>query len=243
MPRARFRLSLLAIVLLSLALRAWDLNDPWEYGVKRDGKELHQVNGGFYAVIAQNYLKFGLRSTALAPVLRGGAQQPDEYLYYLHHPPLVGLLIAASFAVFGVSHLVARIPFILLSIAALLGAAHLARRLAGDRVALAAALLMAVLPAGAFYGSLVDPQGSLVMGFSVLAACAHLRFLERGSKAALALAWVLGVLAALTDWPGYFTLGALGVHALIFGRHRLVTLGAFATGVALFGLHLLQTKL
>jgi Dolichyl-phosphate-mannose-protein mannosyltransferase len=226
---------MLAIGVLALVLRGWDLDHSFEFG--------HQVNGAFYGVIAHNYLKFGLRSTALAPVQRGGEQRPEEYFFYLRHPPLVGLLLAGLFWLFGVSHVVARIPFILASLAALFGSAHLARRLAGPRAALWTALIMAVLPAGAFYGSLVDVQGSLIMGFSVLAACAELRYVEQGQKRDLALAWLLGVLAALTDWPGYFLLGLLGVHAFVFGRHRLVTLGAFATGVALFALHLLQTKL
>jgi hypothetical protein len=231
-----YRHALLAIAISAFLLRSWDLFHPFEFG--------HQgVNGASYGVIAQNYLKFGYGATALAPVHRGGDQEPSEFLYYLRHPPLVGLLLSVLFAAFGVSHVVARLPFIVLSVLGLLGTAHLTRKLTCERTALLAALVMAMLPAGAFYGSLVDVQGSLVMGFSVLATCAYLNHMESGKRKWLFLCLGLCVLAALTDWPGYLTLGLIGLHALLFGRRVLLSATAFGLGVLLFLLHLLQTVL
>ncbi|MFO0980772.1 MAG: glycosyltransferase family 39 protein [Planctomycetota bacterium] len=233
-PRV-FRAALALILVAAALLRCWDLDDSFEFG--------HQVNGALYCTIAQNYLKFGFAALHLAPVLRGGDQRPEEHVYYLRHPPLCGLLIAVLFKIFHVSHVVARVPFILMSLVALLGVAQLARRLRGERAALIAALFMAVLPGGAFYGSFVDVQGSLVMGFSVLAVIAYLGYHERGDRRALLLSAFLCVLCGLTDWPGYFTLGLLGVHALVYRRRAALGVAAVVIGVVLFALHLLQTRL
>jgi len=55
-------------------------------------------NNATYSIQAKNYLKIGLGRTKLAPANK---IEDGKFQYYLHHPPLLQLLTALSFKVFG----------------------------------------------------------------------------------------------------------------------------------------------
>lgn len=55
-------------------------------------------NNSTYSIQAKNYLKLGLWQTNLAPVNK---VENGRFQYYLHHPPLLQLLTAFSFKIFG----------------------------------------------------------------------------------------------------------------------------------------------
>ncbi|MEW6744975.1 MAG: glycosyltransferase [Planctomycetota bacterium] len=265
---------LLLLATFGLYLRCWDLDKPFAFGARGSTEWLGFDNGAFYGVGALHQLRFGYLETKLACLLRtaapgritvagatargsddgGTGELPSKGVqpfFYVRHPPLLTLALSVMFALLGATHVVARLLPIAFSIVALLGVARIARRLWGLAAGLAAAVVMACLPAGAFYGSLVDPQGSLVMGFTVLAADAYLSLLQSPKKRFLALSLLWTALACLTDWPGYFVAGLIGLHQLVIAlrpreseerRGALSTLAAFGLLVTvLFALHLWQT--
>lgn len=55
-------------------------------------------NNSTYSIQAKNYIKIGLERTRLAPVNK---IEGEKFQYYLHHPPLLQLLTALSFKMFG----------------------------------------------------------------------------------------------------------------------------------------------
>lgn len=55
-------------------------------------------NNATYSLQAKNYLQFGLWRTKLAPV---NEVKDGKFQYYLHHPPLLQLLTALSYKIFG----------------------------------------------------------------------------------------------------------------------------------------------
>ena len=50
---------------------------------------------GFHANIARNYLDSALAGTRGAMVLNNHPDSPEEFKYYINHPPLAGWLLAA----------------------------------------------------------------------------------------------------------------------------------------------------
>lgn len=71
-------------------------------------------NGANYSLVARNHVRYGLARTKGLMVFtsRPDAEQLD---YYLHHPPLLGLLVASQFYLWGESEFVARLLPILFS--------------------------------------------------------------------------------------------------------------------------------
>lgn len=228
MPRSE-RLALAALLLVGLALRLGDFAEPW---TTRGWQQMDAFN----ALQARNWIEHGFRALSFAPALDAVPPSDGRWQFYMHHPPGAPLLVALSFATFGVSEWAARLPAVALSLLELLATWGLARRMFGARTALATAMLAACLPVTAFYGSLVDGIGPMLMGFHVLSCWLYLRWLDGPSPARLA-----GLLAALlatevVNWQGSELAGLLALHALGCGRRR----GALALLAAAFAVPLAQ---
>src|SRR5438128_10189 len=53
----------------------------------------------YYGILARNYIRRPISQTLLVPVQNLGRTNPPKF--YSHHPPLVPILIAATYAGFG----------------------------------------------------------------------------------------------------------------------------------------------
>ncbi len=228
--RRRFRVLLLVVLAVAVFLRLTDFTDPWsEKGWHALGAQLS--NG------ARNLVEHGYLELRLAPTL-DGAPPPDgaPWRFYTNHPPLLVLALAASFEIFGVVEWAARLVAVLASLGALLGTVFLARRLFGDPVALVTAALMATLPVTAFYGTLVDGLGPLLIALIVLGCCCWWRALEAPTRGRLAqLAGAL-FLAGLANWQGVEAAALIAVVSWCGGQRRI----ALAAGAAALSVPLLH---
>ena len=142
------------------------------------------------------------------------------------YPPLYPIVLAAAFLVTPVSKalLAAKAVNVLLGLAAILGAAALARRLWGDAAGLVAAAIFAFLPRYLLMPCLIASENlfaPLILLFVFVAI--------EGSRSAKAGAWRLAAagglavaLAALTRTVAYY-LGALWLPAALAARKKLRT--------------------
>jgi len=131
---------------------------------------------------------------------------PDETYYwewsrhlaggYFDHPPAVAILIRLGTALFGVTPLGVRIGSVCAGWAASVMLVLLARRLAGDRAALIAAIAVCCMPLAAAGLVLATPDAPLLFGFTLtLLALDHAIEAEPGSR--LATQWWLAAGLAL----------------------------------------------
>ena len=142
---------------------------------------------------------------------------------YLDHPPLVAWLIAGPLWLFGHHELAVRLPALLLQAGTTLLAASLARRLAGQRAALALALMLQAAPVFSVGAFLVTPDAPLAFGWA-----GSLWAVERASSRSprwwLAAGLFLGLAALAKLHAGLLGIALLAAAlATVEGRRALRT--------------------
>jgi 4-amino-4-deoxy-L-arabinose transferase-like glycosyltransferase len=184
--------------------------------------------GGFFGIIARNYLRYGHVATGLVPVVTAEGP-PSPPIFYSHHPPLVPLLVSASFALFGTHEWAARLVPLLGALASLALLVHLAARFYGWRVAILTLAVATTLPLDAHLATHVDVQGSVLLAgvLGTVACLAHRRF---------GAALVCFTLAAATDWPALYlpVLLALAPWPFEYPRPRRLVAGLCVYAAVLF---------
>jgi 4-amino-4-deoxy-L-arabinose transferase-like glycosyltransferase len=146
-------------------------------------------------------------------VVSTGETPTEERLYYLTHPPLIGLAVSVSFRLFGEHEWAARLVPFLFGLGSLLLIVRIGSRLWSREVGLLAGAIFAFVPMEVVYSSHVDPQGTPVTFFSLALLLAYLE--RRPALAAAAL-----ILGSGFDWPVHYMAGLIAFHALVFSRER-----------------------
>ena len=194
------------IICWAFLLRLPILTEPW------DDDRLGGWSGPFYGIAARNYLRYGYLATRMAPVLNTGPASPDQFAFYTHHPPLVPLMVSLSFRIFGEHEWSARLVPLLFSIAGLVLLALIAHRIVSPRISLLATWMMASFPMAALFGTLVDVQGPILLGFALAVVYAYLRWSEAHQARWVGVMGGGFLLGALTDWPIFYLIPLLWVH-------------------------------
>ncbi len=219
--------ALVLVVLIGLlSIRA---ADPWRY--------LHDDNGRRYSSYARTHLVRGLAETSGLDFFydaRDGRMVP-----YGHHPPGLGLLLAAWFRVAGTdSPAAARTLAALFHLATAAIVLVLLRSLYPGAPSLVAALVFAVVPMSSFFGKLVNFE-PFVLPLMVGAIVGYWRWAERGGDGFPTTTFVLVAAGTFIDWPILLALLVIAGDALRRwrgheGRRFLtVALAALALGAVL----------
>ena len=185
---------------LALALSA-DIKRPWVNGV--------DYNGAVWSQAAHNILRAGLAETAGASTgFYFGPLPIPEWGYYLHHPPLLHLMIASLFALLGEHEWVARLVPIGCSLASVLFLWLLVRSAVGVRAATLSAAIFASLPMELRYGQMVNFEPCVLM--LILGALLCLRYRQVSGRASWQWAALGFILVGLwVDWAMYLFVVAL----------------------------------
>ena len=198
-------------VAVHLLLASSDLTQVWL-------PDLEGWNGALFSLAGQNDLRHGLIATRLGSALDAGQQPGPPHDYYVNHPPLVGLIVGASFAVLGIHEWAARLPFLLLSAASVVLVFLLAARALGAGPGLVAAAVYAVLPMSAKFGDMPCHE-PVVTAFLLLAVWQLLGFLANPCRPHAWGCLLALTVAQLTDWPGYYAAAGVAL-ALVLTRPR-----------------------
>ncbi len=220
-PSRRFAASVLALFAVATALRCIGLTAPW-------GADNLGTAGAFFSIAARNHLAYGYGATGLIPVVTPDGP-PSPMMFYANHPPLVPLLVSASFAVFGEHEWAARLVPLAASLVSLALLTQLASRCYGPRVALVTLAVATFLPLDAHLATHVDVQGSVLLAV-VLATVVALA----AERYWLAVAGL--TVGALIDWPALYLPVLLAVAPWPFAqrRPRRFVLGLVAYAAVLF---------
>jgi len=215
--RRRQLLFLLGLILgLAALARAYEFDRPWALG------DHNGWGGAFYSNIARNYLRYGYAATRLAPVVTTGEVPVERHVYYLTHPPFIGLSVSLTFRVLGESEWAARLVPLAFSVGSVALVYLLGAGLWSSALGLLGAGFAALVPMGIVYGAHVDPQGPPLTFFALAMAEAYRRGSWTGALAAL-------LLGSGFDWPVHYMSGLLAAHALLTGGSRRALLLPFAS--------------
>ncbi|OGD61727.1 hypothetical protein A3I57_00975 [Candidatus Beckwithbacteria bacterium RIFCSPLOWO2_02_FULL_47_23] len=190
----------------------------------------HDWNGVFYSNIARNYLHLGLLKTGLGQVTDFGViTQPQGF--YTHYPPLLTLIMAGWFKIFGVGDWQARLLPLLFTLGSLLVLVQLFNYLKFSRWATLAGLAVGLTPMWRYF-SLMPSQEALIIFFSLTSVLFFLQGKRR-------LFYLSVILNGLSGWAGYF----LYPWLWLLNKRRSWLLKAGIILVIIFLLHLLHTYL
>ena len=186
--------------------------------------------GAFYSNIARNYLRVDERESGFAPIVNRGDSRPEKRVYYLTHPPLLGLSLSTAFQILGEHEWVARLVPLAFSLGAIFLVYCVAAEVRDRETGLLAALLASAFPMDVFYGAHVDVQGPPVTFFSLLLLLAYLR--DR-----IWLLYMSLILGAGFDWPVHYMAGLVAAHALVtsgFARKWVLALPVVSVVISVF---------
>lgn len=191
-PSVPTLLALAAILCVFALFLTDDMDRPWVDHI--------DFNGAVWSQAAHNILRAGLIETQGASSAFYFGPLPIPHTgYYLHHPPLLHLGVAAMFAVFGEHEWAARsIP-----IACSLGSAVLLWLLVssclGTRVATFCTGMFAALPMMLLYGTMVNFEPVILC--LILGCLLALRYWEQTERPVWKAAFFLSLLVGMwVDW-------------------------------------------
>ena len=212
LPAARANILFALLFLASAALLGLQIDEA--FVGRHEG-----WNAAVYGVAARAHLEYGLGVSRLGVIVNGDSVPPAGFIWYTNHPPLLPLVLAASFAVFGEREWAARLVPILFTLASLLLVWRIGVRLRGPAYGLLAAAIFALVPMNAFYGRMVNHE-ALVLAFVLAALHAYLRWRDREEARWFVLSLAALALAMASGWPGYYMAGFLAAFHLIAERGR-----------------------
>jgi hypothetical protein len=174
--------------------------------------------GSFYGILARNYLRLEWSEHVGVPVMSPGVAEDQPPAFYHHHPPLVPLLIAGSYGLFGEGEWQTRLWPSLFNVGCIV-LIHLLMRGVGRPVAAGvAAMLFAVAPISIYYGGHPDVINSQLVFFVLLSVAAYLRFQAAPGGRWLVLLLAAFIPAAATDWPAFLLVPVFCAHYAVSRR-------------------------
>lgn len=222
-----------AVLLLAAALLTIGIGEDWRLR--------HEDNGALHTSLALSHMTLGLSKTRAHNFLYDPAT--GRTAFYGHHPPGPGLFLAGAFEVTGTTRpWVARGTAIAFQLGSLALFLALAGRLLPPRETLAAGVVFALLPMGAFYGRMPNYEPFAL--FAVLLQLLGWLDVRLGRRRSGLLLLASGVvLGGLVDWGPFFFAGAIALleardllRKRIASPAALVVAGGSALAVGLFDL-------
>ena len=236
LSRAWMLFSLLTLVWLGVILTQ-NIERPWV--------NFLDYNGAVWSQAAHNILRAGIVPTEGASTgFYFGPLPIPPAGYYLHHPPLLHLILTGGFALFGEHEWVARLLPISCSIISGIFLWLLVRSCAGTRAAALSLGIFACLPMELRYGRMVNFEPLLLM--LILGALVSLRQWQVSRKTSwkiLATGFLL--LGMWVDWAMYLFVIVLCVYWLVCPRLKMkrMAFALFASVLVCAGLYLLRIQM
>jgi hypothetical protein len=201
------------VLIYATSFRLVTLNRPFQYDSEATG-------GAFYGVMARNYLRFPIRETHGMPVVTVGRIAGVQPVFYADHPPLVPLLIAPVYRVFGVGEWQTRLPASIATILAIAMVYLLVKRSGTERAGLLAATCFAATPMVLYFGGQPEVLGMPLVLFGLGTVFAYLEFNREPGCLTFMLLLGAFTLAALSDWPAFILAAVLAAHLVITQPRR-----------------------
>ena len=143
------RRALAAILLVAALVRVLGVTGPW-------GEDFRGWGGAFYSMQARTFIEHGYLPTNFIGVRDPGPPPYTKHSMYFKHPPMLAVLLSLVYRITGIHEWAGRLIPIVFSLGCLVLLYDFARRGFGERVALGATAIAAVIPMAGYYGAHVD---------------------------------------------------------------------------------------
>jgi hypothetical protein len=211
-------------ILVFLGLQASRIQNPW----------ILEFDSAFQEMIAMHHLESGIRSNHFLPVL---AELDGRKFYHTAHPPLLHIIYALLYKIFGVKEWVTRGFSLLL----LLASISLMTKMLAPQTRPFFWLFALFNPLSFRLGMTTNYE--LLSIFSICLFVASLEdWLEKKKKTALLAAVLALPLILLSDWPAYLALPALLLTNRRERKIRKLMLGLFLVQAVFFALYVLYAR-
>ncbi|HVT00824.1 MAG TPA: glycosyltransferase [Patescibacteria group bacterium] len=187
-----------------------------------------------YSLIAHNYNQFGLIQTKLAPLVTVSKEFPIHPEYFIHHPPLLSIIIALFFKLLGEDFWVGRLIPVVFTILSVGIIYLLEKELSNKKQALYAMSAAILIPATTIFGKLIG-QEPLVLFFVLMSLLLSIKYLKTRKNIYFVFAAIAIMFGVLSDWPAlifaallfplYFKHGKIKNWIQLFSGLILVFLG------------------
>jgi len=180
----------------------------------------HDWNSVMYANVAHNHLRYGLANTKLGMVTKFGYFPNESFGYFTHYPPLMPLLLAVSFSIFGVVEWAGRLVPILSSLVMIFFIFKLANKHWNLMTAFFASAFLTGSPMLVYF-SKIPVHETVVLGFTGMAFWFYSEWLTHKNIKYFWLLTTSIILAQLTSWSGFYLAGLIPIHFFLFQRKKL----------------------
>lgn len=176
----------------------------------------HDTNGVVFMTTARNYHLYGASELRFLQLLNYEIPaKPENYNFYLHHPPMISWLLGLAGVPFTLTEASSRWVIISATMVSLASLYVLARRLLGQKGAILVVMLYGFTPMIAYFGRMPNHE-PLAMGFLMPFFAIYAQYLRYPTRARwLALA-ILAILAMWTAWAAFFFFVALIFFGIIY---------------------------
>ena len=180
----------------------------------------------FQEIIARNHLIYGFTQTNFVSVV---TVVNGQNIYHLSHPPLLQILIAISYSIFGMHEWSARLVPILFSLGSILLIYLIVQKLWDKETALLSSIFATFMPMSVYFGRIVNFE-PVVLFFALLIIFGYIYWTETNEKKYFFLMLIGVILGGLTDWPLYLILPFLLGHSLITKKNTKSIVLIFSIG-------------
>lgn len=204
--------SLILIIFLGLAVLLININKPF-IG--------HQdFTNAFDGVIARNYLQHGVLDLKFGQSMSLSGNEETRNSFYTHYPPLLTLMIAASFYIFGIKEWAERLIPIIFTLIGLLNFYLIINRFFNKKTAFFGSFFYIFNPMFIYFGNMAVPD-PVILGLSMLAVNLYLLWLDNfKSKYFNLLVFVLFI-GGLIGWSIDVLAPIFIVHSIIVKKFKL----------------------
>lgn len=208
----------------------------------------HDWNSVVYSNIANNYNRYGFIKTKFGQVRIADEGLPlpnDTNLYFTHYPPLLPVLIALSFRIFGESEVSARLIPIVSSTLMLIFVFAICKKISNIYVGLIAVIFTIIIPIFYYFGKLPVHE-TVLPAFILGSVYFFLNYIEfKKIKDYLLVIILLGI-SLFISWPGYYIIPQFVLYSFIFVkdkeiRKKILLLIPFS--ILIFILYLIHLKI
>jgi len=225
--------NILLFIFLTVIILGININVPW-------GEEHCGLSGSHYSVIARNYLRYGLLKTKFGCVMNSGYLEPHKFNYYISQPPLLPMLIAVSFLIFGVSEASARLVPALFAIGFTIVFYLFIDRFFKKRIALLSSIFLIFTPIFMYFGNFVG-QETIALFFIIMFFYNYFSWIESEKGKNLFLMLISFIFSTLIGWIGYFLIVPICINQLLSKKYKrnsiviiLLTISGFVFSLHLF---------
>jgi len=220
----RGKIIVILAVIIFLALQAQKLVQPF----------VGEFEAGFQEMIAQHHLESGIVNNHFLPVI---AEINGEKFYHTAHPPLLHIIYALLYRMFGEAEWVTRGFCLLL----LFGSIFLLSQLLSKEKRAIFWLIALFFPISFRLGLVTNYEP-----LTIFSICLFLFCFEK-ARPNFSIQWLMAIglcllFIALSDWPAYLAVPALFLIHLREPKERKWLAGLFIAEVILFGALILYMK-